>query len=46
MHACALWLFHLQEGLTALYVAARDGRLECLKELLVKGAAVNQAAKV
>jgi ankyrin repeat protein len=37
---------HVQNGGTALHLAAAAGKLECLQALLAKGAAVNQAALV
>jgi ankyrin repeat protein len=40
VYACA------QDGLTALHWAVQPGHLECLKELLAKGADVDQATKV
>jgi hypothetical protein len=36
----------VQDGWTALLAAAHCGHLECLKELLAKGAAVQHACKV
>jgi hypothetical protein len=36
----------MQEGETAVYAAAEMGRLRCLKELLARGGAVDQADKV
>ncbi len=36
----------LQEGLTALHVAAQEGHLECLQDLLARGADVDWANNV
>jgi hypothetical protein len=36
----------VQDGVTALFEAAQEGHLECLKELLGRGASVDQADKV
>ncbi len=37
---------HSQDGLTALHLAAQNGHVESVRELLGKGAAVNQASEV
>jgi ankyrin repeat protein len=39
-------ILRVQSGRTALFVAAGSGHLDCLKELLDRGAAVNHKAKV
>ncbi len=45
-YACLHGYLCVQGGWTALYAAAREGHLECLKELLDRGAAVDHADKV
>ena len=38
--------FLLQDGFTPLYVAAAEGRLECVRALITAAANINQAQKV
>ena len=44
---CSVYMyFSLQDGVTALMMASREGRVECVKLLLNKGARANLSDKV